>query len=89
MGKSQREGQRAVEAGYWPLYRYNPELALEGKNPSSLTRKSRPQASVISSWVKSGLPLQKLYPEQAEKLFVEAEKEAKLRYEMYKRMAQD
>src|SRR5690606_22471248 len=39
MGKSQREGQLAVEAGYWPLYRYNPALTLAGKNPFILDSK--------------------------------------------------
>ena len=39
MGKSQEEAKKAVEAGYWPLYRYNPDLAKEGKNPFQLDSK--------------------------------------------------
>ena len=88
MGKSQREGQLAVEAGYWPLYRYNPELALEGKNPFILDSKE-PTASFrdfLMGEVRYA-SLKKLYPEQADDLFAKAEQEAKLRYEMYKRMA--
>ncbi len=90
MSKSQREGQMAVEAGYWPLYRYNPELALEGKNPFILDSKE-PTASFrdfLMGQVRYA-SLQKLYPDKAEDLFTQAEKEAKLRYEMYKRMAQN
>ena len=88
MGKSQREGQLAVEAGYWPLYRYNPELALDGKNPFILDSKE-PTASFrdfLMGEVRYA-SLQKLYPEQAEELFAKAEQEAKQRYEMYKRLA--
>ena len=44
MGKSQEEAKKAVEAGYWPLYRYNPDLAKEGKNPFTLDSKE-PTAS--------------------------------------------
>ena len=44
MGHSQLEAKKAVEAGYWPLYRYNPDLAAEGKNPFSLDSKD-PKAS--------------------------------------------
>lgn len=39
MGKSQEEGKLAVESGYWPLYRYNPELIKQGKNPFILDSK--------------------------------------------------
>ncbi|NLW55999.1 MAG: pyruvate:ferredoxin (flavodoxin) oxidoreductase [Firmicutes bacterium] len=90
MGKSQREAELAVKAGYWPLYRYNPELALEGKNPFILDSKE-PSAS-YQDFLKGEVryaSLAKLFPERAEVLFKQAEKEAKLRYEMYKRLAQE
>ena len=45
MGKSMEEAKMAVLTGYWPLYRYNPELALEGKNPFQLDCKA-PSASL-------------------------------------------
>jgi len=89
MSKSQREEQLAVEAGYWPLYRYNPELALAGKNPFILDSKE-PTGNFrefLMGEVRYA-SLKKLFPEQAEDLYAQAEKEAKLRYEMYKRLAQ-
>ncbi|NLY91321.1 MAG: 4Fe-4S dicluster domain-containing protein, partial [Firmicutes bacterium] len=90
MSKSQREGQLAVEAGYWPLYRYNPELALAGKNPFILDSKE-PTGNFrefLMGEVRYA-SLKKLFPEQAEELYTQAEKDAKLRYEMYKRLAQE
>ncbi|HEY8391515.1 MAG TPA: pyruvate:ferredoxin (flavodoxin) oxidoreductase [Capillibacterium sp.] len=90
MGKSQREEQLAVEAGYWPLYRYNPELALAGKNPFILDSKE-PTGNFrefLMGEVRYA-SLKKLFPEKAEDLYTQAEKEAKLRYEMYKRLAQE
>jgi len=90
MGKSQREEQLAVEAGYWLLYRYNPELALAGKNPFILDSKE-PTGNFrefLMGEVRYA-SLKKLFPEKAEDLYTQAEKEAKLRYEMYKRLAQE
>ncbi|HBG15786.1 MAG TPA: pyruvate:ferredoxin (flavodoxin) oxidoreductase, partial [Firmicutes bacterium] len=90
MSKSQREGQLAVEAGYWPLYRYNPELTLAGKNPFMLDSKE-PTGNFrdfLMGEVRYS-SLKKLFPERADELFEQAEKEAKLRYEMHKRLAQD
>ncbi|HOP75794.1 MAG TPA: pyruvate:ferredoxin (flavodoxin) oxidoreductase, partial [Bacillota bacterium] len=88
MGKSQEEGRLAVESGYWPLYRYNPDLALEGKNPFILEYKEPTYSfrDFIMGEVRYS-SLNKQFPEQAEKMFERAEKEAKARYEMYKRMA--
>ncbi|HOJ77474.1 MAG TPA: pyruvate:ferredoxin (flavodoxin) oxidoreductase [Bacillota bacterium] len=89
MGKSQEEGRIAVESGYWPLYRYNPDLALEGKNPFSLDSKE-PTLSFrdfLLGEVRYS-SLKKQFPEQADELYERAEKEAKARYEMYKRLAQ-
>ncbi len=89
MSKSQREAELAVKAGYWTLYRYNPELALEGKNPFILDSKE-PSAS-YQDFLKGEVryaSLAKLFPERAEALFEQAEKEARARYEMYKRLAQ-
>jgi pyruvate-ferredoxin/flavodoxin oxidoreductase len=90
MSKSQREEQKAVEAGYWPLYRYNPELALAGKNPFVLDSKEPTGdfRDFLMGEVRYA-SLKKLFPEQAEELYAQAEKEAKLRYETYKRLAQE
>jgi pyruvate-ferredoxin/flavodoxin oxidoreductase len=89
MGKSQDEEKRAVEAGYWALYRYNPDLALEGKNPFILDSKE-PIGSFrdfIMGEVRYA-SLKKQFPDVAEDLYTKAEADAKARLAMYKRMAQ-
>jgi pyruvate-ferredoxin/flavodoxin oxidoreductase len=90
MGKAQAEEKRAVEAGYWHLYRFNPELKEQGKNPFSLDSKE-PSAD-YQEFIQSEIrykTLQKQFPEVAEDLFKTAEKEAKERYAYYKRLADD
>ena len=87
MGHSQLEAKKAVEAGYWPLYRYNPDLAAEGKNPFSLDSKD-PKASFqdfIMGEVRYA-SLKKQFPEVADKLFVRAEKEAEDKIDYYKKL---
>ena len=78
MGVSQVEEKRAVEAGYWHLYRYNPEkeeaFTLDSKAPSAGYR------DFIMSEVRYNA-LARSFPERAEKLFSEAEKNAADRYE--------
>jgi pyruvate-ferredoxin/flavodoxin oxidoreductase len=89
MGRSQEEEKRAVEAGYWPLYRYNPDLVLAGKNPFVLDSKE-PTGSYrdfIMGEVRYA-SLKKQFPDVAEDLYTKAEADAKARLEMYKRMAQ-
>ncbi len=89
MGKTQAEMKRAVEAGYWHLYRFNPELKEQGKNPFTLDSKE-PTGS-YQDFIQSEIrykSLQKLFPEVADDLFAEAEKEAKERYEFYKKLAE-
>ncbi|MGE5581188.1 MAG: pyruvate:ferredoxin (flavodoxin) oxidoreductase [Bacillota bacterium] len=88
MSRSQNEEKAAVEAGYWPLYRYNPDLALEGKNPFILDSKE-PTASFrefLMGEVRYAT-LKKQFPEVADSLYEKAEKDAKARHEMYKRLA--
>jgi pyruvate-ferredoxin/flavodoxin oxidoreductase len=90
MSKTQREEKLAVEAGYWPLYRYNPELALDGKNPFILD--SKEPAGNFRDFLMGEVrytSLKKLFPERAEELYTKAEEDAKLRYETYKRLAQE
>ncbi|MEA4838447.1 MAG: pyruvate:ferredoxin (flavodoxin) oxidoreductase [Rhodospirillaceae bacterium] len=88
MAMSQAQAKRAVEAGYWSLYRYNPLLAKEGKNPFILDSKD-PTADFqeyLSSEVRfAGLKRQ--FPEQAEELFAKAEADAKARHAVYKTLA--
>lgn len=89
MGKAQEEAKRAVESGYWHLYRYNPTLEEEGKNPFQLDSKepdwSKFQDFLIGEVRYSSLRL--AFPEEAEILSKEALKNAKWRYESYKRLA--
>jgi pyruvate-ferredoxin/flavodoxin oxidoreductase len=88
MGKTQEEEKRAVDAGYWHLYRYNPLLENEGKNPFQLDSKE-PTGSFrdfIMSEVRYS-SLLKAFPEKAEELFKAAETDAKRRYEGYKKLA--
>ncbi|MDR1568984.1 MAG: pyruvate:ferredoxin (flavodoxin) oxidoreductase [Oscillospiraceae bacterium] len=88
MTQTQSVGKRAVEAGYWPLYRYNPALTDDGKNPMSLDSKE-PSAS-YQDFIKSEIryqTLQKMFPEAAEKLFAKAEEDAAGRLASYKKLA--
>jgi len=87
MGKTQEQEKKAVEAGYWHLYRFDPRLKEEGKNPFILDSKE-PTASFrefLLSEVRY-TSLQRQFPDLAEALFEKAEKDAKERYASYKRM---
>lgn len=91
MGKSQAEEAKAVECGYWHLWRYNPELAEQGKNPFSLDSKE-PDWSKFHDFLMGEvryLSVKKAYPNEAEELFAEAERMAKLRYKSYIRKSQE
>ena len=90
MGKSQNEEKRAVEAGYWPLYRFNPMLKEQGKNPFTLDSKE-PTADYIEFITSETryTSLKKMFPQFADQLYAQAEKEAKERLEYYKNMASD
>ena len=89
MGKSQAEEKKAVESGYWPLYRYNPQLAEEGKNPFILDSKA-PTADyrefIMGENRYRSLAQQR--PELAEELFTKQEEEAKDRLEYYKKLTE-
>ncbi|MGI6092680.1 MAG: pyruvate:ferredoxin (flavodoxin) oxidoreductase [Veillonellaceae bacterium] len=88
MGCSQLEAKRAVEAGYWGMYRFNPTLKEEGKNPFTLDSKE-PTANFrefLMGEVRYS-SLKKQYPEFAEALFAKTEKDAMERLEGYKRLA--
>ncbi len=90
MGCTQLESKRAVEAGYWHLYRYNPLLKEQGKNPFTLDSKA-PTASFrdfLLGEVRYS-SLSKLHPDKAEELFEKAEKNAKDRYAVYENMAKE
>ncbi|AJQ26666.1 pyruvate:ferredoxin (flavodoxin) oxidoreductase [Pelosinus fermentans] len=88
MGCTQLESKNAVEAGYWHLYRYNPMLKEEGKNPFILDSKE-PKANfrdfLMGEVRYSSLVIN--FPGEAEELFTAAEKAAREKYEAYKEMA--
>ena len=89
MGVSQVEEKKAVEAGYWQNFRFDPRLADEGKNPFHLDSKA-PTASYrdfIMGEVRYN-SLTRAFPERAEKLFAEAEKVAKENYERLAKMSE-
>ncbi|WP_077196680.1 pyruvate:ferredoxin (flavodoxin) oxidoreductase [Prevotella ihumii] len=91
MGKSQAEEARAVESGYWHLWRYNPQLAEEGKNPFSLDSKE-PDWSKFQDFLMGEvryLSVKKAYPNEAQELFDAAEQMAKLRYQSYVRKSKE
>ena len=89
MGKSQEEEKKAVEAGYWSLFRYNPLLENEGKNPFQLDSKE-PDWSRFQEFLNGEVrytSLKKSFPAIADELFQSAQENAKWRYDSYKRMA--
>jgi pyruvate-ferredoxin/flavodoxin oxidoreductase len=89
MGKSQNQSKLAVESGYWHLYRYNPLLEEEGKNPFLLDSKE-PKWDQFQDFLKSEVrytSLQKAFPAEAAELFKAAQTNAKWRYDSYVRMA--
>ena len=88
MGFSQFRQKQAVDAGYWHLYRYNPDLKKEGKNPFILDSKEPTESfnDFLMGEVRYS-SLKKTFPEIAEKLFKEAAEEAKEKYNTYKKMA--
>ncbi len=88
MGKSQAEEAKAVECGYWHLWRYNPALEAEGKNPFSLDSKE-PQWDKFQDYLMGEVrfaSVAKQYPEEAAELFAAAQENAKWRYRSYLRM---
>ena len=91
MGKSQEEEEKAVKCGYWHLWRYNPALEAEGKNPFTLDSKE-PDWSGFQDFLKGEVryaSVMKQYPTEAEDLFKAAEENAKWRYNSYKRLARE
>ncbi|MFA6924943.1 MAG: pyruvate:ferredoxin (flavodoxin) oxidoreductase [Bacteroidales bacterium] len=89
MSKSQEQGNQAVESGYWHLYRYNPLLEKEGKNPFQLDSKE-PKWENFQNFLNSEVrftSLKKMFPKEAEELFKAAAAAAKWRFNVYKKMA--
>ena len=89
MGLSQKEEKLAVECGYWHLYRYNPALEEQGKNPFSLDSKE-PDWTKFQAFLKGEVrfaSLFKLFPDRAQELLNLTEEFAKVRYGTYTRLA--
>ena len=90
MGHSQAEETKAVECGYWHLWRYNPALEMEGKNPFSLDSKT-PDWDKFEDFLKGEVrynSVLKQYPAEAAELFNAAKENARWRYNNYLRLSQ-
>ena len=87
MGKTQRREKEAVASGYWHLWRFNPLLKEEGKNPFTLDSKDPTESfqEFLQGEVRYA-SLKKAFPEDADRLYAEAEEAAKERVESYKKM---
>ena len=91
MGKSQAEEAKAVECGYWQLWRFNPALEAEGKNPFTLDSKE-PDWSKFQDYLNGEvrfLSLKKARPAEAQELFDKTEEAAKRRYASYVRKSKE
>ena len=89
MAHTQDEQKLVVESGFWQLFRYNPLLEEEGKNPFTLDSKE-PDWDKFEEFLRGEVrftSLKKTFPGEAERLFVQAKEDAKWRYAYYKRLA--
>jgi pyruvate-ferredoxin/flavodoxin oxidoreductase len=89
MGKTQNEEKLAVESGYWPLYRYDPRLKAEGKNPFQLDYKE-PNGKLhdfIMGEVRYN-SLTRTFPDEAKRLQKKLEEDVNEKYKKYKQMAE-
>lgn len=89
MSTSMREEKKAVECGYWHLYRYDPRLNEVGKNPFQLDSKkpSLPYRDFLDGEIRYA-QLRNTFPDLAEKLFERSEQHANHRFDVYKSMSE-
>ena len=90
MSQSQAEIARAVKAGYWQLYRYNPALKAEGKNPFILDSKE-PDFANFRDYLLGEVrysSLARLYPDKSDEMFEKTRRDVMERYEFYKQLSQ-
>jgi len=90
MAKVQEEEKEAVKSGYWSLYRFDPRLEEQGKNPFQLDSKP-PKFDEFKDFLKGEVrfnSLFKQFPDQADELFQAAQDNAEWRYNYYKRLAE-
>jgi len=91
MSCTQEEMKKAVEAGYWHLYRYDPRRIEEGKNPFQLDS-PEPDFDKMMDYIKGEnryASLQNNFPEKSEALYEQTIKDAKARYAKYRKLAED
>ena len=91
MNRSQHEEALAVECGYWHLWRFDPRLAKEGKNPFQLDSKE-PNWDEFRNYLMGEVrfaSLKKAFPEEAEELYTETQKSAMRRYKTYVRKSKE
>ncbi|MCQ2500101.1 MAG: pyruvate:ferredoxin (flavodoxin) oxidoreductase [Lachnospiraceae bacterium] len=91
MGNTQNEMKKAVECGYWHLYRFDPRRKAEGKNPFQLDSKE-PDTDKILDYLKGEnryLSLKNNFPERADAMYAQNVEDAKARYAKYKKMAEE
>ena len=92
MSKSLEETKKAVDCGYWSMYRFNPDLKAEGKNPFILDSTPTPDFDKMEEFLLGEVrysSLAKQFPEKAKELFAKAVKDSQARLDVYKRMAKD
>ena len=90
MSLAQDEIKKAVDCGYWSLYRYNPDLADQGKNPFTLDNKA-PKEGEYQNFIKGETryaALSKMFPAVAQDLFDQNERDAMVKYTTYKRLSE-
>jgi len=91
MGTTIAEEKKATSCGYWPIYRYDPRLADEGKNPFQLDGPKELDGKFqdfLDGEIRYS-SLKQMFPERAEKLSKKAEEDMLFRYNKYKKLAQD
>ncbi len=89
MANCQNEMKRAVDAGYWHMFRFNPELKAKGENPFAID--SKPATTDYKDFIKSETRYSRLalsFPERAEELFAKADQVAKDRYDHLTRLVE-
>ena len=91
MGTSQDEMKKAVECGYWHLYRYDPRRIAEGKNPFQLDSKEPDTDKVMDFLMGENrfASLKNNFPDKADALYAKEVEDVKSRYARYKKLAED
>ena len=90
MGTSQDEMKKAVECGYWHLYRSDPRRIAEGKNPFQLDSKEPDTSKVMDFLMGENrfASLKNNFPDKADALYAKEVEDVKARYAKYKKLAE-